>query len=112
MNKLITRGLATTIAAAAVLGGGAATAQADSYSFPQVGVGQERCVRKAASSVTVFGVSTPHVARFQVSRNGVVLYQATSSVFGSTYYGSGLYEFCGKNKLGNPGPIDLYLQVN
>lgn len=110
MSKAVRRVATTLLATGLALGGTAVAAHAEG--FPQVGVGQEACLTKSAASVTVLGISSPYVARFQVKRNGQVLYQGTGTVFGSTYWGSGYYEFCGKNKLGNPGPIDLFLQIN
>jgi hypothetical protein len=110
MNKKISRVLATAAATGVVLAGAAGAAQADTFS--QVGVGQERCLAKFANYVSVYGISSPYAARFQVKRSGVVLYQATSSAVAATFVGAGYYEFCGKNKLGNPGPIDLYLQIS
>lgn len=108
-NKAIVRTIATTTVAAGLLGGVAAAAHADSFYLP---VGAESCVTKFANQAWVQGTAAPYAARFQVKLNGAVLYQGTSTAFVGSYVGTGWYQVCGKNKLGNPGPILVNLSIN
>lgn len=111
MKQSVRRILATTAASAALFAGVAATAHA--ASFYNVPVGSEVCVSTfIANTARVQGASSPNAARFQVKRGGVILYQGTSTGFVAQYTGAGFYELCGKNKLGNPGPIHLQLAIS
>lgn len=104
------RTLATGAAAGMLLGGAAAIAHADAFYQP---VGAEACIGRYAQQVRVEGSASPYQARFQVKFNGVVLYQGTSYAYTAVHsVGFGYYQFCGKNKLGNPGPIVLNLGIS
>lgn len=108
-SRTFVRSIATATAAAGLLAGLAGTANASSF---YLAVGAERCISTFANQVQVLGTANPYPARFQVSRNGVVLYQGTAAAFTAQYTGYGRYEFCGKNKLGNPGPITVNLTIS
>ncbi|MEI2732522.1 MAG: hypothetical protein V9G08_11095 [Dermatophilaceae bacterium] len=111
MTKTMLRVAAATAVAAGAFIPTALSAQASSTSV-RLQVGQEACLSQFAQNPTqVFGFANPYAVRYTVRVNGATVYQATSQQFSGTY-GPGFIELCGKNKLGNPGPTDVYLQIS
>jgi len=111
MKQSVRRILATTAVSGALVAGVAAAAHAATFSH--VPVGTTVCGSKfVVNTARVQGSSTPYPARFEVRRGGVTLFQGTTTGFVGQYAGTGFYELCGKNKLGNPGPIALQLDIS